>query len=329
MGSKTREAVTPLDHESQRVRAAREAERAAYDHYGLDYSEHFVELSDLGARIRVVEVGEGPPVVLLPGGEGISPQWLPLLAELTDRTAYVMDRPGGGLSDGVDFRSIPLREVAVSSTLGLFDHFDLDRAPVVGNSMGGLWTLRFALAHPERVSNMAFLGCPAVYPGTSAPFPMRLGSIPILSGIVAERMMQPDSAEDAREAIEFLGHPSETVRRLPEELTEVWYRMNDLPHYKQTWVGILQGVLRLRGANPEAAFTTDDLEAITSPVQLIWGSQDPFGSVEAGRRGAEHFPDAQFHEVGVGHLPWLDEPGTCAELIREFFARHSETSSGD
>ncbi len=111
------------------------------------------------------------------------------------------------------------------------------------------------------------------------------------------------------------------MQRLPEELTDVWYRMDNLPHYKQTWVGILQGVLRLRGANPEAAFTTDDLEAITSPVQLIWGSDDPFGSVEVGRQRADHFPDSEFHEVGVGHLPWLDEPEICGELLRAFLER--------
>lgn len=317
----TRNTVSSLDHETRRVQAAREAEQAAYDHYGFNFTEHFVDMSDPDARFRVVEVGSGPPVVLIPGGEGISPIWLPLLPELREHTAYVMDRPGGGLSDGIDFRLIPLRRVAVSSTLGLFDHFGLDQAPVIGNSMGGLWTLRFALAHPERVSRMAFLGCPAVYPGTSAPFPMRVGSIPVLSGIIAERMMQPDSPEDARETVEFLGHPDETVQRLPEEFAEVWYRMNDLPHYTQTWVGILRGVLSLRGANPEAAFTIDDLEAITSPVQLIWGSEDPFGSVKAGRRGADHFPDAAFHEVGVGHLPWLDEPERCGELLRTFLER--------
>lgn len=318
MQSDTRSAVSRLDHDAPHVRAARTAEQNAYDRYGLEYSEECIDVSELSTRIRAVTVGEGPPIVLIPGGEGMSPIWLPLLPELAEYSVYIMDRPGGGLSDGIDYRTIPLRKLAVSSTVALFDHFDLETAPVIGNSMGGLWSLRFALEHPDRVSKLGFLGCPAVYPGTSAPFPMRIGSISLLSGIIAEKMMAPDTVDDVRDAWKFLGHPTDTRENLPEEFAEVWYRMEQLPHYKQTWVGILQSVLRLRGANPKAAFTFEDLRNIRSTVLAIWGREDPFGSVEVGRSGAEHFQDAAFHEVGVGHLPWLDDPDSCGQLLREF-----------
>lgn len=275
----------------------------------------------LGLQIRVVEVGTGPPVVLICGGHGPDAPWIPLLPELRDYTAYVMDRPGGGLSDGIDHRSLPLREIAARSTLGLFDHFELDEVPVIGNSMGGLWTLRFILEHPERVSGIVLLGCPALYPGTSAPFPMRLGSIPGLSGLIVENMMQSNDVGDAREALTWMGHPSETAERLPAEFAEMWYRMENMPHFKQTRVSLLQTGLTLWGADPEAAFTPGDLRQISAPVSLIWGSDDPFGSVETGRAGAEHFPDAEFHEVGTGHLPWLDEPERCGDLLRDFIDR--------
>lgn len=309
-----------LDPDEPQVQSAREAERRAYDHYGLDFEEHYVDVPDLGGRIRVVEVGEGPPVVLINGGEGKGMMWLPLLPDLDGHTLYVMDRPGGGLSDGIDYRSVSLRRAAETSTLALFEYFDLDSAPVVGNSMGGLWTLRFALAHPDRVSSIGLLGTPALYPGTSAPLPMRLGSISLLTGLVVERIMQPDEVADVRETWSFLGQPDETVDRLPEAFAEAWYRMEVLPTYTLSWVGILQRALRLRGAAPDAAFTTDDLAGVDAPVCLIWGSEDPFGSVETGRSGAEHFGEAEFHEVGVGHLPWLDEPERCGEILGEFLA---------
>lgn len=310
-----------LDRDDPRVQAAHTAERAAYERYRLEPDEHYVDLPDWGLQMRVVEVGTGPPVVLLPGGHGPGSIWISFLPQLREYTAYVMDRPGGGLSDGIDYRSLPLRQLAARSTVKLFDHFELDDAPLIGNSMGGLWALRFALAYPDRVSAMALLGCPAVYPGTSAPFPMRLGSIPGLSGLIVDHMMQSTSPDDARATLEFLGQPPETIAHLPEEFIEAWYRMEDLPHFKYTWVGLLQTVLSLWGANSEAAFTPDDLRNISAPVCLIWGSDDPFGSVAAGRAGAAHFPDAEFHEVGVGHLPWLDEPETCGALARAFIAQ--------
>lgn len=312
-----------LDDSAPDVRQAREAERSAYEYYGLDATEHDIEIDELGTRIRAVEVGEGPPLVLINGGEGKGMMWLPLLPELDGYTRYVMDRPGGGLSDGIDYQSMPLRQLAATSTEALFDYFDLEQAPVIGNSMGGLWTLRFTIANPDRVSAIGLLGCPAVYPGTSAPLPMRLGSIWFLSGFVVEYMMQADDVEDVRDGWKFLGQPRETRDRLPDEFAAAWYRMDVLPTYKFTWIGILQTVLRLRGANPAVAFTPDDLRSIEVPVTLLWGSEDPFGSVEKGRTGAKYFPDAEFREVGTGHLPWLDNPAKCGMLLREFLDREA------
>lgn len=309
-----------LAEDDTHVRRARAAEREAYDVYGLDHTEHYIHIEELGSRIRVVESGSGPPLVLLSGGEGKGMMWLPLIPELDQHTLYVMDRPGGGLSDGIDYGSVSFRRAAASSTAGLLDYFGLDSAPMIGNSMGGLWSLRFALEHPERVSAIGLLGCPAGYPGTSAPLPMRLGSVSLLSGLVVDRLMQPDEVWEVRGEWTFMGHPKETRDRLPTEFTEAWYRMEVLPTYKPTWVGILQRVLRLRGANPATAFTPTALQSIETPVTLLWGREDPFGSVENGRAGAEHFPDAEFHEVGVGHLPWLDAPARCGDLVQELIA---------
>lgn len=305
------------DSETGAVQRAREAESAAYEHYGLNPTEHYIDVDDLGIDIRTVVVGEGPPLVLINGGEGKGVPWLPLLPELEGYTLYVMDRPGSGLSDGIDYRSRPIRDLAATSTLALFDHFDLDTAPIVGNSMGGLWTLRFAQAHQDRVTSIGLLGCPAVYPGTSAPLLMRIGSISALSGFIAGNILQADGTEDVHTAWKFLGHPAQTRQRLPDVLAEAWYRMDQFPRVKTTWIGILQRVLRLRGAHPDAAFTPQDLRSIEVPVTLIWGSEDPFGSVEKGREGATYFQNADFNEVGVGHLPWFDEPEICGEILRE------------
>lgn len=310
--------IQALDHDDPRVEAARTAEKAAYEHYGREPEAHYLQVPELTLQIRVIEVGTGPPVVLIPGGHGPGCIWIPFLPELDGYTAYIMDRPGGGLSDGIDYRSVPLRRLAACSTRALFDHFDLDRAPVIGNSMGGLWSLRFALEHPDRAAALVFLGCPAVYPGTSAPLPMRVGSVPGLSAFIVENMMRSSDPAGARETLEFLGQPTETIEHLPDEFLDVWYRMEDLPHFTSTWASLLQSVLSLFGANDDAAFTAEDLRAIQCPVSLIWGSEDPFGNVETGREGSDNFSDAEFHEVGVGHLPWLDEPERCGELVRAF-----------
>lgn len=98
--------------------------------------------------------------------------------------------------------------------------------------------------------------------------------------------------------------------------------MQNLPHAKLAWVSLLQSDVTLRGARPEVALTTDELRAVDVPVSLIWGRGDTFGTVEQGRRGVKYFQDVAFHEVNGGHLPWLDEPETCGDLVREFVVRH-------
>lgn len=309
--------------ENPRVSAARESERRLYEHYGFETTDHRVEVPELDSYVRVAEVGTGPPLVLMPGGVGHGDILVPLLPELRGYTAFVVDRPGGGLSSPIDHRSLPLRVIAAASTAAVFDHFDIDEAPMVANSMGGHWALRFALDQPERVSAMALLGCPALYPETSAPFPMRLLSVPGLGGLLHGLVMQPGDADGARESAAFLGHPEEKTEEFPEPLMESWYRMENLPDAKRSWVSLLQQAARLRGAQPDAAFTPDDLRSVQPPVLLLWGSDDPFGSVELGRRGARYFPDATFYEVGIGHLPWLDEPEECGALIRHFLGEHA------
>lgn len=209
-----------LDPDDPQVRAAQTAEQTAYDHYGLDYTDHYIDSDELAAQLRVAKTSQEPPLVLINGGEGKGMMSLPLLPELDDHTLYVMDRPGGGLSDGVDYHAHTLEDLAVRSTGAVFDHFNLNSTPIIGNSMGGLWTLRFAQAHPDRVSTIGLLGCPAVYPGTNAPLPMRIGSISFLSGIIVERLMQANNAADVREAWNFLGHPQETQDRLPDAFAE-------------------------------------------------------------------------------------------------------------
>ncbi len=321
MEARGTEGVYHLDMDDHRVQAAREAERRAYDHYGLSFTEHFVDVPAFDIRMRVLEVGDGPPLILVIGGVGKGVGWLPLLPEVDGYTCYIVDRPGGGLSDGLDYRSIPLHEQATPATVALLEHFDIDTAPVIGNSNGGAWSLSFALEEPDRVSGIGLFGCPGFYPGWRVPMPMRIMGVPWVGEFLIERMMQPDSGEDVKQTFEALGHPSQTIERLPEAFFDAWHRMDALPHFTWSYATMFQWGTRIwrpRGSDPALEFTPDELRDIDVPALLCWGTNDPFGGVEIGRAGSVHFPEATFHEVATGHLPWLDDPESCGELLREF-----------
>ena len=94
--------ITRINHEDPVSKAALSAEQRFFDHYGLDYQSHIVEMDDPHLRLRVLEVGEGPPLLMVPGGAGDAFIFAPIMAELSGWRMIAINRPGAGLSDGVD-----------------------------------------------------------------------------------------------------------------------------------------------------------------------------------------------------------------------------------
>src|SRR5215469_11163560 len=120
----------------QRVRAA-EAEVFA----GVEVEERFLSLARVGLRVRVFGRGSGPPVILLHGVSLGAVAWAPLLGLLGDRRVVAVDLPGHGLSDPVSYRRGHVREHARQLIDDLLDALELDHAPVVGHSLGGMFAL--------------------------------------------------------------------------------------------------------------------------------------------------------------------------------------------
>jgi pimeloyl-ACP methyl ester carboxylesterase len=161
--------ITRINHDDPRSKAALEAEQKLFSHYGLDYKVHFVEMDEPNLRLRVLEVGEGKPLLMVPGGSGDAWFFAALMAELKGYRMIALSRPGGGMSDGIDHRDVDVRNLAVKTISTVADAFEMDRVPIVCNSMGGLWSFWFSLDSPNRVSRMAQLGCPALILDTVFP----------------------------------------------------------------------------------------------------------------------------------------------------------------
>jgi hypothetical protein len=78
-------ATASIDGRAERYR---EAERILWNHYGLEPIEHFVEVSSPAAKLRVVEVGSGAPLLLVPGTAGTGPYWGALVASSRTFAAF-------------------------------------------------------------------------------------------------------------------------------------------------------------------------------------------------------------------------------------------------
>jgi pimeloyl-ACP methyl ester carboxylesterase len=276
-------------------------------------------------RVRVLEVGSGQPLLMVPGGAGDAWIFAPLMAQLQGWRMIALNRPGGGLSDGIDHRRTDIQQLAVNTLQSVADAFGLNRVPIVCNSMGGLWSLWFALNSPERVSRMAQMGCPALILDTSAPFFMRLLGVPGINGLIAP-VMQPKSIEKALDGLRSQGSSQEDIDRMPQVAAAAAYHFFHLPTYLDTWKTLVSEVATLAGARRKYQLRADQLQHVQQPVQFLWGQNDPFGGLDVAREVTRTMPNAKLHEMHTGHLPFMDKPQETGRVISEFLSDESPRS---
>ncbi|MGB9183865.1 MAG: alpha/beta fold hydrolase [Solirubrobacteraceae bacterium] len=138
------------------------AERRLFGACGVQVASRRVRQADPPVAVRVLEAGEGPPLVLVHGSGMSASTWAPLMSYLGTRRVIAFDLPGFGLSDAFDYSGRSLRAHAVAQLSSLLDALDLERVPIVGTSLGGMWALCLAVDAPDRVAAVASLGVPAV-----------------------------------------------------------------------------------------------------------------------------------------------------------------------
>jgi pimeloyl-ACP methyl ester carboxylesterase len=292
------------------------AEARLFDSYRIPFEARSVRLEDPHVEIAIRETGSGDPVVFVHGSGMSGASWAPLLAHLPDRHAIALDLPGFGHSDSYSYTGRPLREHAVAQLTSALDALGLERAALVGTSLGAMWVLNLALAAPGRVSAVVALGMPAVaLPGLRPDPFFKLLTTPGL-GRLAARGPAPKSAAAARKGMSRALGPR-ALERTPDEFFDVVRAGMATPGWGRAMWSHLNLAMRSGRARPENLFSDDELRSIATPVQLIWGDRDVYGGPEIGERAAALLADARLELIEGGHAPFLDEPERCAELIRQ------------
>jgi 2-hydroxy-6-oxonona-2,4-dienedioate hydrolase len=300
------------------VRRLEQAEQRVFARYGVAIETRFVELREPRLRVRVLECGDGPPVIFVGGDGAIAAAWAPLVAQLSGRRAIMLDRPGFGLSDDFDYRGADLRRHGVAVLASLLDALEIDAAPVVGSSGGGQWSLWLALDAPHRVRALAPMGIPAVCLPGFRPANLRFASVPGL-GRLAFALPSPSARVSgkmlARADARLLDHP---------EIVEAYHAARSLPGYGRAASVIFRTSLRIGGApRPRWVLTEQELGRIAAPVLFVWGDREVFGGPEVAHRAAALMPDARVEVIAdAWHHPWLADPPRVARLLLDFLAEN-------
>ena len=115
--------------------------------------------TDDGVRLAFEDTGSGAPVVFVHEFAGDLRSWEPQVRHLSRRYRCITwNARGFPPSDVPDDTGAYSQDRARDDVLAVLDALDIDRAHVVGLSMGGFATLHFGLAHPGRARSLVVAG---------------------------------------------------------------------------------------------------------------------------------------------------------------------------
>jgi pimeloyl-ACP methyl ester carboxylesterase len=267
--------------------------------------------TELGCRV----LGEGPPLVCLPGGPGRAVEYLGDLGGLdTTRQLVLLDPRGVGLSadpaDPATFRVDRL----VRDVESLRVHLGLDRMALLAHSAGAVLATLYAAAYPERLSSLVL-----VTPGLAAiGIEGTEGSEAVLDRLAAHPWYPA-----ARAALEEIlgGELSMAAFRASRPL---YYGRWDETAQTHATAGVTERHVPARegyfaGVALDVAATRAAVATLTAPVLLYAGDLDPMVPPAAVRAAAPLLRDATVVvQRGAGHFPWVDDPAAFAAAVTSF-----------
>lgn len=232
--------------------------------------------------------GDGVPLVLLHPGVTDSRIWDSLLPHLTGHRVIRFDRRGYGRSPRATEPHSGLGDL-----VGLLDALGIERAHLVGNSMGGETSLALAVTAPERVASLTLL-CPGI------------GGYPWEEG----------DEDPELEAAWTSAKEAEDLSAMAAVLGRVWFASGSDDYLDEQ---ILAATTLDYG--PGESFEQDNpeqwdrVDAITAPTTVIAGEKDPADSLQASLDLAAKIPGAVLVRLDVDHVPQYREPRAVAEAV--------------
>lgn len=299
----------------------RAAEQRLWQSVGVAPVEQRVHLARTDCTVRILEAGEGPPVVFVHGATNGGTSWASLVARLHGYRCIMLDRPGCGLSDPLPTQFdgiVGLESYADELIPDLLDALGLASAHVAATSFGGYFAFRAAAAHPERVDKLIEFSWSAGAPMAKIPLLMRVGSAPGMSWLMA-RVPPTERAVKMMLRQIGLGAALESGRFTQESLDWFVALLRDTHTMRHEVKALPKLMSPIHGINERMLLSPALLAAVRAQVFLLWGEDDPNGGADIARQFAALLPDAELELMpGVGHAPWMDDPDHAAHVTQTF-----------
>jgi pimeloyl-ACP methyl ester carboxylesterase len=259
-----------------------------------------------GTKVRYVQAGAGPDVLLVHGSPGSAEDWEPVIERLSARfrvTAF--DRPGYGYSGGEDRPHTPGENAAVA--LGLIRALGLRDVVFVGHSYGGTTALALALRDPPEVRSFVVVGSRAYAP-VEVDRLYKVLAVPLLGrGLAAAVSSLVGPARVEAGVRDAFGPNTEAIPAgFVASRTAQWTRPTVSATLSEERVTLGEA---LAGAAPRYA-------SIRKPVVVVCGDQD--GNHADARRLARDIPGARLVLLpDTGHYVQYARPEALVAAIED------------
>jgi pimeloyl-ACP methyl ester carboxylesterase len=268
-------------------------------------------------RLSLLEAGTGPPAIAVHGLGATKASFLATVAALAPRFRVIaVDLPGFGDSDKPIGAPYDARYFA-TAVVQLLDALELDRAHVIGNSLGGRVALEVGLRAPERVDRLALLA-PSMAWRRKRPW------APALRLVRPELGLLPHAPRPVVERV--------LDRFLPEARTgwaaagvDEFLRTFTTPRGRAAFYAAARQIY-LEEPEGENGFWPR-LRTLSRPALFVWGRRDTLVPLAFARHVTEAVPAAQHLELDCGHVPQMERPRETHEAVERFFAHANLSGS--
>jgi len=254
-------------------------------------------ITTYGAKIHYVEAGSGAPVILIHGLADNVAIWDPVIPALAARFRVIaLDQIGFGRSDK------PLLNYRVSTLVDFLDVFltelKIERASLVGNSLGGWVAAAYALAHPERVERLV-LSDAAGYAALTKTMDSR-----------ALRALRVASRDDIR----YLGPLAFHDKRFYQDV-DTAFKERVTAGDSYTVAQVLDSMIRGDDA------LDNKLQTLKQPTLVLWGREDKLIPLSFGKQFHREIVDSRLRIIdNCGHMPQLECPNEFSAAVLKFFS---------
>lgn len=272
------------------------------------WSEKYAEGKQIevdGNLTHFIEKGSGSPVLMIHGFFLDSQMWAPNIDALAEHFhVFAMDLWGFGYSsrEPMDYSY----QLYADQVLGFMDALAIERASIVGQSMGGGTAMLFCIQHRSRVDKLVLVGAA----GMPGDLPLAAKFL-VFSGVGKFLMGLRTNAIRKKNLGEFWIHRREN---LTDEYCETATRSHKVEGSGQARLSILR---------KKIFFTLGEeipkLAAMDVPILLVWGDEDKSVSLETGRKLHNLLSTSRLEVFErTGHVPNYEEANRFNRLVVEF-----------